>query len=50
MATRRQMVEALLVREDLLPSREWPWTTERLREAYARLLAELALDTATPCR
>jgi hypothetical protein len=28
--TRVQMIDALLTREDLLPSSEWPWTTARL--------------------
>lgn len=34
------MVEALLIHEDLLSSRDWPWTTDELRAAYAKLQAE----------
>jgi hypothetical protein len=37
---RRKMLEALLVREDLLSSRDWPWTTDQLRSAYSKLQEE----------
>ncbi len=40
--TRREMLEALLMREDLLPSNGWPWTTKQLHDAYQALLAERA--------
>lgn len=39
---RRLMLDALLAREDLLSSRDWPWTTDALRDAYERLVREAA--------
>lgn len=36
-AIRRLMVDALLVREDLLSSHDWPWTNDVLLQAYQRL-------------
>jgi hypothetical protein len=39
-AIRRMMLDALLVREDLLSSRDWPWTTDTLLAAFQRLDAE----------
>lgn len=40
MPTRRRMLRALLMREDLLPSAAWPWTTAQLHGAYCKLLHE----------
>jgi hypothetical protein len=38
--TRREMLTELLIREDLLSTRDWPWTTAQLRDAYEKLQQE----------
>jgi hypothetical protein len=38
--TRREMLTELLIREDLLSSCDWPWTTAQIREAYEALQEE----------
>lgn len=39
-AVRRAALNELLVREDLLSSRDWPWTTETILRAYVALQIE----------
>ncbi len=46
MVSRRDILIALLIREDLLPSNDWPWTTDELRAAYTRLLDEEQIVSA----